>query len=146
MRNFLIATQSRTKPTSVSIAAMIALMTGCPFNRNKQTYRTTKHEPFGDRQCSKAEEVVQKDPGQEDGEARPACRFHSPTADRALANFTGGFPAMVIGSPSRDRICCRNCISLTGVETPRRKLVGKCPCSATLLLPLKKFRGHVELA
>ena len=59
----------------------------------------------------------------------------------ALANFMGGFPATVVGSPSRERICRRNPISLAGVETPSRKLEGNCPCSATLLLPLKKLRG-----
>src|SRR6185503_1415548 len=64
----------------------------------------------------------------------------SPSND-ALENFTGGFPATVIDSPSRVRICRRNCISLPGEETPRRKLDGNCPYSATQLLPLKKFRG-----
>ena len=46
----------------------------------------------------------------------------------------------MIGSPIRDRICRRNCISLPGVETPSRKLDGKFPYSATQLLPPKKFR------
>ena len=59
----------------------------------------------------------------------------------ALANFTGGLPATVIGSPGRDRICRRNWISLPGVETPSRKLDGKFPYSATQLFPPKKFRG-----
>src|SRR6185436_4611041 len=63
------------------------------------------------------------------------------SSNDALENFTGGLPATVIDSPSRDRICRRNCISLAGEETPRRKLDGNCPYSATQLLPLKKFRG-----
>ena len=73
---------------------------------------------------------------------KPGSRWVSFCASNdALANFTGGFPATVIGSPSRDRICRRNWMSLPGVETPSRKLEGNCPHSATQLLPLKKFRG-----
>src|SRR6185369_1289066 len=63
------------------------------------------------------------------------------SSNDALENFTGGFPATVIDSPSRDRICRRNWISLPGDETPSRKLEGNCPYSATQLFPLKKFRG-----
>ena len=33
----------------------------------------------------------------------------------------------------------------TGAVTPKRKLAGKFPCSATQLLPLKKFRGMSRL-
>jgi hypothetical protein len=54
-----------------------------------------------------------------------------------------------MGSPSRDRIWRRNWISLAGVETPKRKLVGNCPDSATQLLLAKKFAvrflGHIEV-
>jgi hypothetical protein len=73
-------------------------------------------------------------------EARQCVILFSASND-ALANLTGGFPATVIGSPSRDRICRRKRMSLPGVETPRRKLEGKFPYSATQLLPPKKFRG-----
>ena len=70
-----------------------------------------------------------------------SLRVSFSTSNDALANFTTGFPATVMGSPSRDRIWRRNRISLAAVETPRRKLDGNCPYSATQLLPLKKFRG-----
>ena len=83
---------------------------------------------------------------QEEGKARQFMGFILPPRSDALANFTGGFPATVIGSASRDHICRRNWISFPGVETPRRKLVGNCPYSATQLLLLKKFARHVELA
>ena len=62
-------------------------------------------------------------------------------AKSALPNLNGGFPATVMGRPSRDRIWRRNRISSPGVETPRRKLEGSCPDSATQLLLAKKFAG-----
>ena len=68
------------------------------------------------------------------------CLLFSSSND-ALANFTPGFPATVMGSPNRACIWRRNCISLAGVETPSKKLDGNCPYSATQLLPLKKSRG-----
>ena len=67
------------------------------------------------------------------------------TSTVTLANFTGGLPATVVGWPNRERICRRNRTSLAGVETPKRKLLGNCPCSTTQLLPLKKFRGKSSL-
>src|SRR4030095_10227885 len=63
------------------------------------------------------------------------------SSNDALENLTGGFPATVSDSPSRDCIWRRNRISLPGEETHKRKLDGNCPYSATQLFPLKKFRG-----
>ena len=59
----------------------------------------------------------------------------------ALANLTGGFPATVIGSPSRERICRRNRMSLAGVETPRKKVGGT---SRTLTESFHKHSGEVS--
>ena len=59
----------------------------------------------------------------------------------AWRHLTGGFPATVIDWPSRACIWRRSSMSLPGVETPNIRFVGKCPASATQLLPAKKFAG-----
>src|SRR5580765_6547084 len=119
---------------------MTALMIGCPSDREKQMYKMAKIAasvlgsiPMLNRSFRKTR--VRKI------EKRGCLIFLFSSSNDALANFTGGFPATVIGSPGHDRICRRNCKSLPGVETPRRKLDGKFPYSATQLLPLKKLWG-----
>src|SRR6478735_4760336 len=140
MKDFLIATLNRTRLNSTRIRAISALAIGCPPNLSKQTYTTGKTiiSVMGSmpmlRKSNRKTRVRKR-------EKSGSLWVSFSASNDALANFTGGFPATVIGSPSRDRICRRNWMSLPGVETPSRKLDGKFPYSATQLLPPKKFRG-----
>src|ERR1700730_1705803 len=135
MRDFLIATQNRTRLISTRIRAIGALTIGCPPNLSKQTYRTGKTIISVMGSMPMLRKSNRKIRVRKSGKSGSLWVSFSASND-ALANFTGGFPATVIGSPSRDRICRRNCMSLPGVETPSRKLDGKLPYSATQLLPV----------
>ncbi len=78
--------------------------------------------------------------------SRAALWLSFSASNDALANFTGGFPATVIGSPGRERICRRNSMSLAGVETPRRKLAGKLPVLRHAVVAGEEIPRHVEAA
>src|SRR6516162_4289940 len=139
-RDFLIATQSRTSLTSVSSKAITALATTYPSNRTKQRYRIVNVSPSVMGRTLMLKKSNRRTRVRKMG--NPGRLWVSLCASNdALANLTGGFPATVTGSPSRDRNCRRNCMSLPGVDTPKRKFDGNCPHSATQLLPLKKLWG-----